>query len=56
MERLKKLLEEASFCRNWRKDTDSCNTGCPKVDVIRNNACPWSDNWDRADEECPCYR
>jgi hypothetical protein len=50
------IMELGAVCDHYRADTGICRTGCPKVAVKPGNACPWSDDWEEASINCPCYR
>jgi len=56
---LESLISESQCrCKNFRRDTESCLTGCSMnpVKIPRGNECPWSTDDDEAQSVCRCYK
>lgn len=49
----KMLAEQVDItCKNYRKDTETCTSGCRKQKVIAGNPCPFDDG---KQADCKCY-
>jgi hypothetical protein len=47
------LAEQVDItCKNYRKDTETCTSGCRKQKVIAGNPCPFDDG---KQADCKCY-
>lgn len=58
-----KELKEYPNCKNWRIDTDTCKSGCKKINLPIGNICPYIPESERKDDkkkkyqsDCPCYK
>lgn len=64
---IQKVDESKNVCKNYRQDTGTCRTGCPKAKVAKEAACPfyavgdrgnYPDNYAGAafEDQCPCFK
>ena len=55
------VIREANDCKNYRADTETCRTGCPKEDVAAGDSCSFYPERERGkypgdfQSSCPCY-
>jgi len=49
-----KIVTEANadICKKYRRDTETCKTGCPAKKVKKGNPCPYDIG---EQDDCPCY-
>ena len=53
MDLLKRLREmKEDDCKNYRKDTQSCRTGCKKDEINKEDPCPYLGN----QPQCSCSK
>ena len=43
-------------CKHYRRDTETCEVGCPSSQVNRGDMCPWDDDDKGAQNNCKCYK
>jgi hypothetical protein len=48
----KSVKESLNSCKNYRRDNNTCRTGCSKEGVKPSEECPFTDE----QEYCRCYR
>jgi len=56
MKTYKEILEAkawSAWCKNFRKDTEECTTGCPKEKIKKGEQCPFGGS---DQENCACYK
>ena len=60
----KKIKDEryaVDMCANYRKDTETCRSGCDKLGLKANSPCPFEyeglhEVGDKLQDKCPCYK
>lgn len=45
--------DSKNACKNFRKDDETCSTGCKELDIFRGGGCPFETNEEA--QVCPCY-
>ena len=49
------MTENDILCKNFRKETGTCKTGCIKSKVQKGHECPYEPGKDQA-QKCNCFR